>query len=80
MIKFEFVLDDLDAENLVYAIRESALRNDEYIMDWQSKVHSGECTQVHADQYINWHKANKEYLLGLITKMTNVRINNETEN
>lgn len=80
MIKFEFVLDDLDAENLVYAIRESALRNDEYIMEWQMKSHKGECSKETADSYIKWHKGNKDYLLGLITKMTNVRINNETEN
>lgn len=74
MIKFEFILDDLDAENLIYAIRETALRNDEYIMELEEKVRNGECEFGYAKNFIEWHKLNKEYLLGLIAKMSNTRI------
>jgi hypothetical protein len=74
VIKFEFILDDLDAENLIYAIRETALRNDEYIMELEEKVRNGECEFGYAKNFIEWHKLNKEYLLGLIAKMSNTRI------
>lgn len=74
MIKFEFILDDLDAENLIYAIRETALRNDEYIMELEEKVRNGECEFGYAKNFIEWHKLNKEYVLGLIAKMSNTRI------
>jgi hypothetical protein len=71
MIHFDFIVEDVDAENLMWAIRESALRNDEHIMDYEART---DLTQEQKDSYISWLKANREYMLGLIEKMTNTRI------
>jgi hypothetical protein len=71
MIHFNFIVEDVDAENLMWAIRESALRNDEHIMDYAART---DLTQEQKDSYISWLKANKAYMLGLIEKMTNTRI------
>jgi hypothetical protein len=71
MIHFDFIVEDVDAENLMWAIRESALRNDEHIMDYEART---DLTREQKDSYISWLKANKAYMLGLIEKMTNTRI------
>ena len=71
MIHFDFIVEDVDAENLMWAIRESALRNDEAIMDYEARA---DLTREQKDSYISWLKANKEYMLGLIEKMTNTRV------
>lgn len=70
-VKFEFTMSDIDAENLIWAIRNDALRNDESIMDYELRE---DLTREQKDSYINWLKANKEYMLGLIEKMTNTRV------
>jgi hypothetical protein len=71
MIHFNFIVEDVDAENLMWAIRESALRNDEHIMDYEART---DLTQEQKDSYISWLKANKAYMLGLIEQMTNTRV------
>ena len=71
MIHFDFIVEDVDAENLMSAIRESALRNDMSVMDYEART---DLTREQKDSYINWLKANKAYMLGLIEKMTNTRI------
>jgi hypothetical protein len=71
MIHFDFIVEDVDAENLMWAIRESALRNDEHIMKYMARQ---DLTREQKDSYISWLKANKAYMLGLIEKMTNTRI------
>lgn len=71
MIHFDFTVEDVDAENLMWAIRNSALRNDESIMDYMVRE---DLTQEQKDSYIDWFKANKAYMLGLIEKMTNTRV------
>jgi hypothetical protein len=71
MIHFDFIVEDVDAENLMWAIRNSALRNDEAIMNYEARQ---DLTREQKDSYISWLKANKEYMLGLIEKMTNTRI------
>jgi hypothetical protein len=71
MIHFDFIVEDVDAENLMWAIRESALRNDEHIMDYEART---DLTQEQKDSYISWLNANKAYMLGLIEKMTNTRV------
>lgn len=73
-IKFEFVLEDVDAENLFSAIRDSALRNDERVLDIMLKQATGVYSRKQADSYIAAFRAQKEYTLGLITKMTNCKI------
>jgi len=55
----------------MWAIRESALRNDEHIMKYMARQ---DLTQEQKDSYINWLNANKAYMLGLIEKMTNTRV------
>jgi hypothetical protein len=64
-------MEDVDAENLMWAIRESALRNDEHIMKYMART---DLTQEQKDSYINWLNSNKAYILGLIEKMTNTRV------
>ena len=71
MIHFDFIVEDVDAENLMWAIRESALRNEEAIMGYEARTN---LTLEQKDSYISWLKANKEYMLGLIEKMTNTRV------
>jgi len=71
MIHFDFVVEDVDAENIVRAIRDVALRNDEYIMEAMANP---DLTEEQRASYISWHQANKEYVLGLVEKMTNRRV------
>jgi hypothetical protein len=71
MIHFDFTVEDIDAENIVRAVRDSALRNDEKIMDYMMREG---LTQEQKDSYIDWLKANKAYMLSLIEKMTNTRV------
>lgn len=73
-IKFEFVLEDVDAENLLSSIRDSALRNDERVLDVMLKQATGVYTKEQADIYITAFREQKEYTLGLITKMYNCKI------
>jgi len=70
MIKFEFIVDDADAENILECIRESALRNDERIMCLLALNYPGPET----DRFLEAYKQNKEYLLGLIEKMKNTKV------
>lgn len=70
-IKFEFILEDEDAENLIWAIRGYALRNDEYILDQFARQ---DLTEEQRTLYIQAYKESKEYFLGLIGKMTNTRV------
>lgn len=71
MIHFNFIVEDVDAENIMWAIRNAALRNDESIMDYMVRE---DLTQEQKDSYIDWLKANKAYMLDLIEKMTNTRV------
>ena len=70
-VKFEFTMSDVDAENLVGAVRDSALRNDEFIMD---VMLDQALTAEQKAQYIRAYKAHREYTLGLIAQMTNTRV------
>lgn len=71
MIHFDFRMSDNDAEKLLAAISETALRNDEYISNLQYGVYTGEITPAEANPKIEWHAKNKEYLLGLLARMDN---------
>ena len=71
MIHFDFTVEDVDAENIVSAIRGHALRNDEHIMEYMTRTDmSDEVKEMH----ISWLKRNKAYMLGIIEKMTNTRV------
>jgi hypothetical protein len=71
MIHFNFIVEDVDAENLMWAIRNSALRNDEAIMKYMARQ---DMTEEQKEPYIQEFKNVKEYTLGLIEKMTNTRV------
>jgi hypothetical protein len=71
MIHFDFVVEDVDAENIVGAIRDVALRNDELITEAIART---DLTDEQRASYISWFKSNKEYMLGLVEKMTNRRV------
>jgi hypothetical protein len=70
-VKFEFEMEDVDVENLIWAIRDSAFRRDEYIMEYEARE---DLTREQKDSYIENLKDSKEYILGLIDKMTNTRV------
>jgi hypothetical protein len=64
-------MSDKDAENLFDAVRAYALKNDESIMECMVAEHM---TQLQKDLHIEIFTLEKEYLLGLIEKMKNTRI------
>jgi len=70
-VKFEFTMEDVDAENLIWAIRDSALRNDISILDYMVRE---DLTQEQKDVYIKYFEDGKAYTLGLIEQMTNTRV------
>jgi hypothetical protein len=70
-VKFEFTMEDVDAENLIWAIRDSALRNDISILDYMVRE---DLTQEQKDVYIKYFEDGKAYTLDLIDQMTNTRV------
>ncbi len=70
-VKFEFILEDADAENLIWAVRGYALRNDEYILDQFARQ---DLTEEQKAANIRAYRESKEYFLGLIGKMANTRV------
>lgn len=70
MIKFEFTVDDADAENIFSCIRDAAIKNDEQIRIVKSLNYPPEV----AERYIEAYRRDKEYLLGLIKRMSNTRV------
>lgn len=71
MIKFEFTVDDVDAQNIFFALNDAARKNDEHILEWMSKP---DISEEQRASYIDWHQRNKEYILGLIAQMTNWKV------
>jgi hypothetical protein len=70
-VKFEFVLEDADAENLIRAVQTSAGIEDENILDCLLRT---DLTDEQKTSYIQSCQASKKYILGLIDKMTNTRV------
>ena len=70
-VKFEFVMEDVDAENLIWAVRDSALRSDEHIMEYMARR---DLTEGQRDSYIYALNDRKVYILSLIEQMTNTRV------
>lgn len=70
-VKFEFTMSDVDAENLIRAVRDSALRCGEDIM---AVMANQTLTAEQKAQYIRAYQDHREYMLGLITQMTNTRV------
>lgn len=67
-VKFEFIMEDVDAENLMRTVRNDALRNDDHIMDYMCRE---DLTEEQRDNYIQACLARKSYQLGLLEQMTN---------
>lgn len=65
-IKFNFTVSDIDAENILNAIRQYALQNDIEMMD---VIASTILTREEKDAKIESFRADKQYILGLIEKM-----------
>jgi hypothetical protein len=70
-VKFEFVMEDADAENLIWAIRDAALQNDIHILEYMSRQ---DLSEDQRNSYIQHLEANKAYTLGLIEQMKNTRV------
>ncbi len=70
MIRFEFTVDDADAENIFSCIHDAASKNLELIRMVKSLNYPPEVEAIHIAAY----QKNREYLLGLIEKMKNTRV------
>ena len=70
-VKFEFTMEDVDAENLIWAIRDTALSRDKTIMEYMRRQ---DLSPEQRQSYIDALEGSKEYLLGLINQMTNTRV------
>jgi hypothetical protein len=71
MIKFEFTVDEIDAFNILSAIRKVAAKNDEMIIKDMSDMTLSEDNR---NARLVWYRRNKEYTLGLIEKMSNTKV------
>lgn len=71
MIHFDFTVSDADAENIVWALRDYALKNDEHKMSYMAR---SDLTDEQKEIYYQALDANKAYMLDLIEKMTNTRV------
>jgi hypothetical protein len=71
MIHFDFIVEDVDAENIMWALRDYALKNDEHKMSYMAR---SDLTDEQKESYYQALDANKAYMLGLIEKMTNTRV------
>ncbi len=70
-VHFDFVVEDVDAENICMVIRDTALRNDELIIEYMTRA---DLTEAQRNSHIEWLRANKAYMLGLIEQMKNTRV------
>jgi len=71
MIHFNFIVEDVDAENIMWAIRDRALKSDEHKISFMAR---SDLTDAQKESYYQALDANKAYMLGLIEKMTNTRV------
>jgi hypothetical protein len=71
MIHFDFIVTDADAENILRALRNDALKCDVRIIELMALKETPEDVR---DRSIAVYKHSKEYTLSLITKMKNTRI------
>lgn len=69
-VHFDFIVDDIDASNIMDAIREVACRNNEHVLE----IMASDMDEVLKQRYIDAFNANKEYMLSLLEKMKNTRV------
>jgi hypothetical protein len=70
MIHFDFIVDDVDAENILLAVRSSALKS----LELAAKEM---CKDSPSESIIEAYNRDYEYMLSLIAKMTNNRVQDE---
>ena len=71
MIKFEFTMSDVDAENMLRAIHDNGVDNIEKIL---RVMVNPDLTEEQKEMYIQSYKDSQIYFEGLISQMTNYRI------
>jgi hypothetical protein len=64
-------VEDVDAENIMWALRDYALKNDEHKISYMART---DLTAEQKESYYQALDANKAYMLGLIDQMTNTRV------
>lgn len=70
-VHFDCILDDEDAENIFYALRDAALNSDIKIMNTMADT---TLSETYKNSTIEWYNKNKAYMLDLIIKMKNTRV------
>lgn len=71
MVKFEFVMSDVDAENMLRAIHDNGVNNIEKIL---RVMVDPNLTDDQKEMYIQSYKDSREYFEGLIKQMKNYRV------
>lgn len=69
MVKFDFTVTDADAENIMEIMRNQIMHNNQHILELMADPNYP--TQEH---YIEAYKQDNEYIVGLIKKMNNTRV------
>ena len=70
MIRFDFTVSDVDAQNILQIMRERINANNVKIIDHMVQV----LVQEGHEEYIAAYRRDNEYVEGLIQKMTNTRV------
>jgi len=71
MVKFEFTMSDVDAENMLRAIHDNGVDNSEQIL---RVMCNPDLTEEQKKMYIQSYKDSQIYFQGLIKQMTNYRV------
>jgi uncharacterized small protein (DUF1192 family) len=76
MIKFEFTVEDVDAENIMSCLSDRINKENMDIMDEMVKQHQSDDPSVKSEceARIAWLRASIEYTKGLKKKMKNTRV------
>lgn len=70
MVHFNFIVEDVDAENIFFSIRNDALRNDERIMDLMARK---DISDDYRTAMIAACERSRDYTLSLLELMKNTR-------
>lgn len=76
MVKFEFVMSDIDAENMLRAIHDNGVNNVEKIL---RVMVDPNLTDDQKEMYIQSYKDSQEYFRGLIKQMKNYRAEDDLD-
>jgi len=65
MIHFDFIVSDVDAENIMRIMQAAVGVQDEHILN---------CIVDDDQSSLRWHQGHKQYILGLMYQMNNKRV------